>query len=115
MVKQGEVYIIDFGIPAGSEPGYRRPCVVVQKNLLNRSALRTTTVCLLTSNLARAAIPHNILLKRAETGLKRDSVAVATQIATLDKGSLESAVGKIPMVKLRKLILSIQDNIVCEV
>jgi mRNA-degrading endonuclease toxin of MazEF toxin-antitoxin module len=30
-IKQGEIYLVDFGEPIGSEPGYRRPCLIIHK------------------------------------------------------------------------------------
>ncbi len=27
---RGEIYMMDFGIPIGSEPGYRRPVIIIQ-------------------------------------------------------------------------------------
>ncbi len=38
----GEIWWIDFGMPFGSEPGYRRPVLVLQNDLLNKSRLNTT-------------------------------------------------------------------------
>ena len=37
MIRQGEVYWIDFGPVAGSTPAERHPCVVVQSDLFNKS------------------------------------------------------------------------------
>ena len=44
--------------------------------------------------LARA--PGNTLLRRRRTGLRRDSVANASQIATLNKADLEELAGVVP-------------------
>jgi mRNA interferase MazF len=50
-VRQGEIYWVDFGVPDGSEPGYERPCVIVQNNVFNRSRIRTVVICAVTTNL----------------------------------------------------------------
>ena len=34
---RGEIWWIDFGIPFGSEVGFRRPVVVLQNDILNAS------------------------------------------------------------------------------
>jgi len=49
-INQGEIYIVDFGNPrgSGSEPGYRRPCIVIQNDLLNQSLINTVIVCVIT-------------------------------------------------------------------
>ncbi len=41
---RGELWWASLGVPAASEPGYRRPVLVVQSDLFNQSAIRTVTV-----------------------------------------------------------------------
>lgn len=66
VIRQGEVFWIDLGEPRGSAPGYRHPHVVVQNNLFNQSRINTSVVCAITSNLARATAPGNVLLRKGE-------------------------------------------------
>ena len=51
VISQGDVWWADLGEPVGSEPGFRRPVIVVQGDSFNRSALRTVVTVPLTSNL----------------------------------------------------------------
>ena len=44
VVSQGDVHWVDFGIPKGSKPAYRHPCVVVQNNAFNTSRISTVVV-----------------------------------------------------------------------
>ena len=44
-IRQGEVYWLDFGLSSGSAPAERRPCVVVQSDVFNRTQIATTVVC----------------------------------------------------------------------
>lgn len=85
MIRRGEVWWASLPDPRGSEPGFRRPVVVVQSNDFNRSRIATVIVVVLTSNLRFADAPGNVLLKRRETGLPKDSVANVSQVITLDK------------------------------
>jgi mRNA interferase MazF len=39
VIRQGEIYWIDFGGPIGSMPGFERPCVIVQNNIFNASGI----------------------------------------------------------------------------
>jgi len=87
-VRQGDVWWADVGEPAGSEPGFRRPVVVVQGDALNRSRLATVVCVPLTSNLAWADAPGNTRLSAKLTGLPKDSVANASQIVALDRAVL---------------------------
>lgn len=105
MISQGDVWWADLGEPIGSEPGFRRPVVVVQGDDFNRSALRTVVAVSLTSNLRWADAPGNVRLTARATGLPRDSVANVSQIVTLDRSILTDRVGKLPAPKL-ELVLS---------
>ena len=95
VIAQGDVCWADLREPVGSEPGFRRPVVVVQGDPLNNSRLATAVCVPLTSNLRLAAAPGNILLKAASSGLKRDSVANVSQILTLDRSTLRARVGRL--------------------
>ena len=95
-VRQGEVYWIDFGTGGGSAPAERHPCVVVQSDVFNRSRIGTTVVCLITSNLFRARAPGNVLLKKGEANLPKESVVNISQILTVEKSELIEQIGRLP-------------------
>ena len=107
MISQGEVWWADLGGPAGSEPTYRRPIVVVQGDAFNRSTLRTVGCVALTSNLHWADAPGNVLLTARQTRLGRDSVANVSQVVTLDRATLTERVGRIPAPKLDLILAGI--------
>ena len=96
MIRRGQIWWADLAEPRGSEPAYRHPVLVLQRDEVNASRINTVVVCLLTSNAALARAPGNTLLPRRRTGLRRDSVANASQIATLDRTDLEELVGTVP-------------------
>jgi mRNA interferase MazF len=73
----------------------RHPCVVVQNDVFNRSAIATSVVCLLTSNLSRAHAPGNVLLKKGEANLPKASVVNVSQILTVDKAELAECTGEL--------------------
>ncbi len=102
-IKQGDIYWIDFGIPKGSEPGYRHPHVVIQNNVFNESRINTVVVCALTSNLKWAKSPGNVLLKKGEGNLPKDSVANVTQVVTIDKSFLSEKIGILSASKVRQI------------
>ena len=107
MIAQGDIWWADLAIPAGSEPGFRRPVVVVQGDGFNRSALRTVVAVPLTSNLRWADAPGNIRLTARATGLPRDSVANVSQVVTVDKATLTERVGKLSAGKLELVLAGI--------
>jgi mRNA interferase MazF len=95
VIRQGDLFWVDLGEPSGSGPGLRRPFVVVQNDLFNRSRLATVIMCALTSNLRRAAAPGNVLLAKGEGNLSKDSVVSVTQLFTIDKGELTDRIGRL--------------------
>lgn len=107
VVEQSEVWWADLEEPFGSEPGYRRPVVVVQCNAINRSRIATVVCVPLTSNLKWADAPGNVLLPKTETGLQQDSVANVSLIVALDKHVLTDRVRKIPRRRLELLLAGI--------
>ncbi len=94
-IRQGEVYWLDFGLPSGSRPAERHPCVVVQSNVFNRTRIATTVVCLITSNMRRAEAPGNVALRKGDARLPKASVVNVSQVVTVDKMDLEEKVGRI--------------------
>lgn len=104
MIYQGDVFWLDLEDPVGSGPGYRRPVVVVQNDLFNESRLGTTMVCSLTSNLRHAASPGNVIVPATEGGLATDSVALVTQVFTVDKRMLVEQTGSLPTLRMRQIV-----------
>jgi mRNA interferase MazF len=104
VIHQGEVYWLHFGPPEGSAPAGRRPAVVVQHDRFNRSAISTTVVAAVTSNLRLAAMPGNVRLPRGEAGLPRASVVNISQIRTIDRARLEERVGVLGAGKMREVL-----------
>jgi mRNA interferase MazF len=107
VISQGEVWWADLGEPQGSEPGFRRPVVVVQGNAFNRSRISTVVCVPLTGNLKWADAPGNVLLTSAVTGLPKDSVANVSQPVTLDRSVLTDLVGRLPESKLELILYGI--------
>ena len=103
-IKQGDIFWVDLGIPKGSEPGYRHPHVVIQNNVYNTSKINTVVVCALTSNLRRAAVPGNVLLKKGEANLPKDSVVNISQIVTVDKSDLIERIGSLSSSRMQQVI-----------
>jgi mRNA interferase MazF len=100
-IRQGQVYWLDFGPTTSSAPAERHPCVVVQNDVFNRSAIGTSVVCLITSNLSRANAPGNVLLKKGEANLRKAGVVNVSQILTVDKTELVECTGKLSATAAR--------------
>lgn len=95
VIERGEVWWADLGEPDGSEPGYRRPVLIVQSDAFNRSRVRTVIAIVLMSNIRLVEAPGNVLLPAKITGLPKDSVANVSQIVTVDRDFLGDRAGRI--------------------
>jgi mRNA interferase MazF len=95
-VRRGQIWWTDIGEPSGSEPGYRRPAVIVSGNKLNDTTIRTVIVAFLTTSARRDRELGVIRIAARATGLPKDSFVNLTQIYTLDRRALQSLIGRVP-------------------
>ena len=102
-MRRGEVWWADLPEPMGSEPGFRRPVLVIQEDSFNRSKISTVICVAITSNVFLANAPGNVRFAKNSIGLKKESVVNVSQLATLDKSFLMEKVGRVPAVKLRTI------------
>lgn len=100
---RGDIFMLDFGVPFGSEPGYRRPVVIVQSDKENLNNINTTVVVPLTSNTVHADKKGNVFLPKTVSSLPKDSVALVHQIITVDKFRLEENISSLPKNALSEI------------
>jgi mRNA interferase MazF len=100
---RGDIWWADFGIPFGSEPGFRRPVLIIQIDAFNKSKLNTIIVIPLTTNLLLENAPGNVLIEKDESCLSKDSVIVVSQIYAIDKHRLIERVSTINRSILREV------------
>jgi mRNA interferase MazF len=103
VIKRGEVWWATLPDPRASEPGYKRPVLIVQADAFNRSAIRTIIAAVITSNLRLAAAPGNVTLRRRESRLAKDSIVNVSQLVTLSKDFLVERVARIPPTRIREV------------
>lgn len=103
MIRRGEVWWASPPRPKASEPGSRRPVLIVQADSFNRSKLRTAVVVALTSNLRLAQAPGNVQVSSDESGLPKDSVVNISQILSMDRSRLAERVGVVPPDKVESV------------
>lgn len=107
VIAQGDVWWAELAEPRASEPGFRRPVIVVQGDSLNRSRIATVVCVAVTSNLKWAIAPGNVLLPAGNAGLPKDSVANVSQIVTLDRSVFADRVGRLPYTLLQLVLAGI--------
>ena len=107
VVLQGDVWWAELETPRGSEPGFRRPVVVVQGDALNRSHIATVVCVPLTSNLRWAGAPGNVALGERSTGLPKPSIANVSQVTAVDRTAFTERAGHLPARKLGQVLAGI--------
>jgi len=103
VIRRGSIWWVDLGMPGGSEPGYRRPVLVVQSDNFNKSNIQTIIAAVITSNLRLSNAPGNVFLKKEESGLPKDSVINVSQIITINKEDLTDAIGTLGNRLMKKV------------
>ena len=108
MVK-GEIWWADLpDDPYGSEPGKKRPVLIIQNDVFNRSEIRTTICAIITSNMKLAKMPGNIAVEKGISGLDKTSVINFSQIATLDRTRLSEQITMLPKKYIERINESIR-------
>ncbi len=92
VMKRGEIWWAELPEPVGSEPGYKRPLLIVQANEFNKSKINTIIAVVITTNLHLAGAPGNVLLSAKQSKLPKESVINISQIITIDKSFLTEKV-----------------------
>ena len=90
---RGEIWWADLGVPFGSEPGFRRPVLIVQADSFNRSRIGSVLCVPFTTNPRLADAPGNVFLDAIESQLSKDSVVVVSQLTCIDRTRLVEQAG----------------------
>ena len=100
---RGEIWWASLPEPQGSEPGYRRPLLVIQSDDFNQSRIQTVVAVVITSNLRLADAPGNVVFSAKDSGLPQKSVANVSQLITVDRAFLTEKVGRLAADKIREI------------
>jgi mRNA interferase MazF len=92
VINRGEIWWANLPAPQASEPGFKRPVLIIQSDTFNKSTIKTVIAVVITSNTKLADAPGNILLEKKQSGLPKSSVINISQVITLDKSFLQKRV-----------------------
>jgi mRNA interferase MazF len=101
MVRRGEIYWLELE-GSGSEQLGRRPVLVIQNDIGNRTS-PTTIVAAITSQPRRRLYPFHVPFTAEESGLRRGGTVLCEQIQTIDQGRLGVLAGILSMDKMRAI------------
>ena len=102
-MQRGEIWWATLPDPAGSEPGYRRPVLIVQSDTFTQSDIKTVVCASITSNLHLAAAPGNVRVAARSSGLPKPSVVNVSQVAALDRTFLQERVKTLDTQTMRRV------------
>ncbi len=103
MIGRGEIWWASLPAPVASEPGFRRPLLVIQSNDFNQSRISTVIAAVITSNLRLVDAPGNVLLSKKESGLPKISVVNVSQLITVDTSFFTEKICSIETLKLKEV------------
>jgi mRNA interferase MazF len=102
-MQRGEIWWATLPSPTASEPGFKRPLLIIQSDDFTQSRIKTVIAVLITSNLRLADAPGNVLLSRKSSSLPKRSVANVSQLITVDKSFLTEKAGRLNAQKLKEV------------
>ena len=105
-MRRGEIVIVNLDPATGSEAGKTRPAVIVSNDAANGAVGRlgrgTITVVPVTSSTDRI-YPFQVLLPANQTGLRRDSKALAEQVRSVAIERIGKKAGRLPPALLAEV------------
>jgi mRNA interferase MazF len=91
--RRGEVWLVDFGDPVGSEQSGRRPAVVVSADRLNES--RAGVVIVVPTTTALRGLPSHVEIEPNGSGLDEVSYAKCEDVKSV---STQRLIGRLGVV-----------------
>ena len=108
VIHRGDIFWIAPDDSRGPAPSYSHPHVVVQEDVFHHSRITTVVVCALTTNLAKAKEPGNVLLEPGEGGLPKQSAVIASQISSVEKTRLGERIGALSEARVEEILAGLR-------
>jgi mRNA interferase MazF len=105
-VKRGEIYWLNWNPARGSEQSGRRPALIIQNDIGNRTS-PTVIVAACTTAISKG-YPFVVPVSIKESGLSKDSIINLSHIMTIDKSRLESKCGELNKEKMSVVDIAIK-------
>jgi len=102
-ISQFDVWMADLSPQVGTEPGKKRPVLIIQTNMLNHVSHPSSIICPLTSNVEFNATILRVHLQSGEGNLIEASDILIDQIRAIDNRRLIKKIGTIP-IHIRALV-----------
>ena len=102
-MKRGEIWWVSLPEPYGSEPGFRRPMLIVQSDSFNNSAIKTVLCVALTTNLNLGHAPGNVQITPRNSGLSKPSVVNVSQVVTVDRTLMTERIKRLDAETMQRI------------
>ncbi len=94
-VKKFDLWIADLNPGNGTEPGKKRPVLIVQSNFLNEIDHSSTLICPLTTSIVPGLHRLRVHLKEGISGLEKPSDILIDQMRSIDNRRLVEKIGSV--------------------
>ncbi len=108
-VKRGEIYWVDWNPARGSEQVGKRPALVIQNDVGNRTS--PTTIVAACSTAPRKAYPFIVPITKNESGLPQDGSIHLEVIMTIDQSRLCDKAGELTAEKMAEVDQAIKHSL----
>ena len=99
-IKQFDIWLADLNPSIGTEPGKKRPVVIIQTDLLNETHL-STLICPITSNVQQEIELLKVHLKKGQMDKLND--VLVDQLRAIDNKRFISRLGKLNREQIQQL------------
>ncbi|PIQ16302.1 MAG: taxon MazF, partial [Flavobacteriales bacterium CG18_big_fil_WC_8_21_14_2_50_32_9] len=99
-IKQFDIWLANLNPSVGTEPGKKRPVVIVQTDLLNETHL-STLICPITTNVKAEIELLRVHLKKGQ--LDKLSDVLVDQVRAIDNKRLVKKLGHLNKEQIQKL------------
>jgi len=104
-IKQFDIWLANLNPSVGTEPGKKRPVVIVQTDLLNETHL-STLICPITKNVKAEIELLRVHLKKGQ--LDKLSDVLVDQVRAIDNKRLVKKLGHLNKEQIQKLKMNLR-------
>lgn len=99
---RGEIVVANLEPVKGSEQGGTRPVLIIQNDIGNKYST-TTIIAPITSSIMKQEYPTNVIIKKEESKLNKDSTILLNQIKTIDKSRITKKISLLDNFSMKKV------------
>lgn len=105
--QQYEIWLADLNPQFGTEPGKKRPVVILQTDLLNQT-YPSTIICPVTTNVNLAANILRVHLSRGEAGVNTDCDIMIDQLRAIDNHRFVHRIGSLSHSRINEILTNLK-------